>query len=231
MQWTRNHLSFANVISVMALFVALGGSSYAAVQLSKNSVGAKQIKKNAVRAAEINRNAVGASEVRSNAIAGADVADGSIGSLDIGDDAIGSGELSDNGVGASELAPNSVGSADVVDGSLGANDLQAGLLNFPSVTLQRTDVNLPAGPGANQPGAETDGFTGCPAGQKIIGGSANTSSPAGATVLISRPSTDNIGSGGIPDDGEGFNFWKGTGRTETNASATMRVFAICVSGP
>ena len=43
MQWTRSHLSFANVISVIALFVALGGASYAAVTLPKNSVGAKQI--------------------------------------------------------------------------------------------------------------------------------------------------------------------------------------------
>ena len=42
------HLSFANVISMIALFVALGGTSIAAVSLSKNSVGAKQIKKNAV---------------------------------------------------------------------------------------------------------------------------------------------------------------------------------------
>ncbi|MEI6793501.1 MAG: hypothetical protein WCK97_09770, partial [Actinomycetes bacterium] len=36
------------VISVMALFVALGGASYAAIKLPANSVGAAQIKKNAV---------------------------------------------------------------------------------------------------------------------------------------------------------------------------------------
>jgi hypothetical protein len=61
MQWIRSHLSFANSISLIALFVALGGTSLAAVTLSKNSVGPKQIKKNAVRASEIKRNAVGAS--------------------------------------------------------------------------------------------------------------------------------------------------------------------------
>ena len=61
MQWIRSHLSFANAISLIALFVALGGTSVAAVTLTKNSVGAKQIKKNAVRASEIKRNAVGAS--------------------------------------------------------------------------------------------------------------------------------------------------------------------------
>jgi hypothetical protein len=44
----RPRLTFANVISVMALFVALGGSSYAVVHLSKGQVKTKHIAKNAV---------------------------------------------------------------------------------------------------------------------------------------------------------------------------------------
>jgi hypothetical protein len=60
MQWIRSHLSFANLVSLIALFVALGGTTYAAVTLPKNSVGARQIKKNAVTASEVKRNAVGA---------------------------------------------------------------------------------------------------------------------------------------------------------------------------
>jgi hypothetical protein len=39
----RPRVTFANVVSCLALFVALGGASYAAVALPKNSVGAKQI--------------------------------------------------------------------------------------------------------------------------------------------------------------------------------------------
>jgi hypothetical protein len=38
----RQRLTFANVVSLIALFVALGGSSYAAVTLKKNSVKGKQ---------------------------------------------------------------------------------------------------------------------------------------------------------------------------------------------
>lgn len=49
----RARLSFANVVSLIALFVALGGSSYAAVTLVRNSVGAKQIKAGAVRSSEV----------------------------------------------------------------------------------------------------------------------------------------------------------------------------------
>ena len=40
----RPKLSFANVMSVLALFVALGGTAFAASQLGKNTVGTKQLK-------------------------------------------------------------------------------------------------------------------------------------------------------------------------------------------
>jgi hypothetical protein len=46
-------LTFANVVSLIALFIALGGASYAAVNLPKNSVGTKQLKANAVNSAKV----------------------------------------------------------------------------------------------------------------------------------------------------------------------------------
>ena len=61
-----------NVVAYLALFVALGGTSYAAIQLPANSVGAKQIKKNAVRSSEIRKNAVGSSEVRNSSLLAVD---------------------------------------------------------------------------------------------------------------------------------------------------------------
>jgi hypothetical protein len=48
-------LTFANVVACIALFVALGGASYAAFKLPKNSVGAKQLKKNAVTPAKLSQ--------------------------------------------------------------------------------------------------------------------------------------------------------------------------------
>jgi hypothetical protein len=44
---------YANVASTLALMVALGGTSYAAVALPKNSVGNKQLKTNAVTSSEV----------------------------------------------------------------------------------------------------------------------------------------------------------------------------------
>ncbi len=48
-------LTFANVTSVLALFVALGGASYAAIKLPSNSVGSKQIKNRAITTRKIDR--------------------------------------------------------------------------------------------------------------------------------------------------------------------------------
>ena len=47
--------SFANVMSCLALFVALGGASYAAVSLPNNSVGAKQIKRASIDNTKVKR--------------------------------------------------------------------------------------------------------------------------------------------------------------------------------
>src|SRR3954447_7964762 len=49
----RARLSYANVMATLALFIALGGSSYAAVKLPRNSVGATQIRAGAVRSSEV----------------------------------------------------------------------------------------------------------------------------------------------------------------------------------
>jgi hypothetical protein len=55
MQAIRSHLSYANVIATVALFLALGGTAWA---LSKNSVGTKQLKNNAVTGKKIKNGAV-----------------------------------------------------------------------------------------------------------------------------------------------------------------------------
>jgi hypothetical protein len=49
----RRHLTYANVVSSLCLFFALGGTAYAVSQLPRNSVGAEQIKAGAVRSSEV----------------------------------------------------------------------------------------------------------------------------------------------------------------------------------
>jgi hypothetical protein len=70
----RNHLTYANAISSIALFMATSGLAWAATTLPTNSVGATQIKTNAVAASEIKRGAVAADEVRNGSLTAADFA-------------------------------------------------------------------------------------------------------------------------------------------------------------
>src|SRR4051794_23672069 len=72
----------AMVVACIALTVALGGTSVAAIQaLPSNSVGAKQLKKNAVTGPKIKANAVTGAKVASNSLTGADVKEASLGQV------------------------------------------------------------------------------------------------------------------------------------------------------
>ena len=70
----------AMVVACVALTVALGGTSVAAIEaLPRNSVGARQLKKNAVTGPKIKANAVNGAKVANNALTGADVNEASLG--------------------------------------------------------------------------------------------------------------------------------------------------------
>ena len=60
----RSRLSYANVVATLALFVAMGGASYAAVTLPRNSVGSPQIRKNAVTGAKVKNKSLSAADFR-----------------------------------------------------------------------------------------------------------------------------------------------------------------------
>jgi hypothetical protein len=73
MQQLRQRLTYANVMSSIAVFLVLGGSALAATQLGKNSVGSKQLKSNAVTAAKIKKNAVTGAKIKSGAVTGSKI--------------------------------------------------------------------------------------------------------------------------------------------------------------
>ena len=107
---SRAQLSFANVTSLLALFVALGGTSYAAV-----SIGSKEIRAGAVGKSEIRTGAVGKSEAATN----------SIGALELRRNSVGNGELADNAVGSAELANDAVTTSELKNGGVELDDLSA----------------------------------------------------------------------------------------------------------
>jgi len=65
---TRKRLTYANVMSTIAVFLVLGGATaIAAGQLGKNTVGPKQLKKNAVTSAKIKDGAVTTGKIAATA--------------------------------------------------------------------------------------------------------------------------------------------------------------------
>lgn len=70
----RSHLSFANVVAMTALFVALSGTSYAV-----SKIGPKDIRKNAVRAKHIKKSQVRSKQIKNRSVRASDLAPGVIG--------------------------------------------------------------------------------------------------------------------------------------------------------
>ena len=69
MKSVRNRLTYANVMSTLAVFlVVAGGSAMAATQLGKNTVGTKQLKKEAVTTAKVKPGAITESRIGNGSI-------------------------------------------------------------------------------------------------------------------------------------------------------------------
>lgn len=66
-------MSYANVTATLALFVALGGTGYAAFRLPGHSVGSRQLRTGAVRNVNLARGSVGHEKIRRGAVYGTQV--------------------------------------------------------------------------------------------------------------------------------------------------------------
>jgi hypothetical protein len=77
----RTHVTYANVMATVAVFLALGGVSYAATQLPKNSVGSKQLKKKAVTSSKLASNSVIGSKVKKDTLTGAQINESTLGKV------------------------------------------------------------------------------------------------------------------------------------------------------
>jgi hypothetical protein len=64
----RARLTYANVVATLALFLALGGASYAAVR-----VGSRQIVNNSVRTQDLRNNDIRSQDIRNRTIRGGDI--------------------------------------------------------------------------------------------------------------------------------------------------------------
>src|SRR5687768_12918114 len=68
MKVARPTLSYSSVVATIALFLALGGTVYAATQLPKNSVGPKQLRKDAVVSSKVKKGSLLPSDFKASLI-------------------------------------------------------------------------------------------------------------------------------------------------------------------
>jgi hypothetical protein len=129
----RQRATFANVVSAAALFVALGGTSYAAVTLPDNSVGSQQLRTGAVGKREIRTGGVDTAEIRTGGVAKPEIKTGGVGAAELHTDsvrtpeikagAVKPDELAAGAVTAGKIAKDAVTTDELKDGSVGAADV------------------------------------------------------------------------------------------------------------
>jgi hypothetical protein len=112
-RWIRARLSYANVASTLALFLALGtGTAYAA-----NEWTGENIVDQSLTAADLQIGTIGTLRVQDNSLQAIDLAPDSATSSEIASAAVGGSEIAAGAVGTSEIANNTVSSADLAGGS------------------------------------------------------------------------------------------------------------------
>lgn len=94
----RGRLTYANVMATVAVFIALGGASWAAVKIPADSVGSKQLK--------------------DDSVGGPEIKNGVVGTKDLKDGSVGPDALQGNAVGYDNLAPDAVDASKVKDASI-----------------------------------------------------------------------------------------------------------------
>jgi hypothetical protein len=123
MRRPRSKLSYANVMATLAVFIALGGTSYAVTSLPRNSVGTRQLRRHAVTNSKIAPGAVSGSRVKPNALTGAEINENALGPVP-------SARFADHAAGADTAA--TAGDAATVNG-VTASQLR---LSCPSGTVR-----------------------------------------------------------------------------------------------
>lgn len=151
----RRHITFANVCSVLALFVALStGGAYAATLLT-----GKNIKDGSLTGKDLAASSVDSTKVKN----------GSVGGLDLATDSVDGTKLSHGAVHQDDLAAGSVDGAAVADNSIALTDLTPATRSALSVQVVKQSVNMvPTDP--NSAGEPKQVDIACPDGTRAIGG-------------------------------------------------------------
>lgn len=176
------HLTVANVISCMALFVALSGVAVAAkATLTKNQVKATNIAKQAVTAPKLKNNAVISSKLATNSVIAAKIANGAVTAGKIANGAVRSGQLGGGVVTEGKLKNGAVTNAKLAEGAISSSKIA------PTLYAQMLkNVTYVTETGINDSETAKSVTATCPTGKQAIGGGVRINSPATVNVVPSE---------------------------------------------
>lgn len=169
----------AMIVALLALAVALGGTSYAAIRLPAGSVTTKTIKNGAVTRAKIKNNAINSSKIADRSLTSADIADNSLTGADINPAA---------------LATMNVPQA--------ANSDHAGAAAaLDKVNYRTVQGSVPPAPSIDT-SAHALATAGCDPGQRVIGGGVKVDDLDNQAVIDSYADAGGTAWSGNADNGD-----------------------------
>jgi hypothetical protein len=144
MKHVRKRLTYANVMSSIAVFLVLGG----ATAFAATKIGANEIKANSIKTGKIVKEAVTAGKIKAKAVTESRIADGAVTSLKLADNAVTTTKLANKSVTGAKLDLPSIGTVPTAQNAANAEKLGGkGPSSYESkgfTTGELNIVNLPA---------------------------------------------------------------------------------------
>lgn len=187
----KQHLTVANVLSCMALFVALSGAAYAAGKIGTGAVKATNIAKEAVTNPKLKKQAVTSGKIKDGNVNAADLAPGAVINSKLAKKAVTNAKLGNESVGTSKLAKKSVTEAQLAAESVGTGkiDNEAVTSAKISTTVWRQllkNVTYVTETSINDSETSKSTTATCPVGKEAIGGGVKINSAATVNVVPSE---------------------------------------------
>ena len=207
----NRHLNVANVLSAMALFVALSGVTYAATaakntvktkSIAKGAVTTPKLKNLAVASGKLGNGAVISSKIAASAVGGTQIADGSVRAAELGGGVVTNPKIQNGAVTDAKLANNAVTSNKinaeaVTTGKIGNEAVTGAKLSASILGQLVKNVNyVTAKSVKNASAAAKDATAVCPTGKQAIGGGAKILSSPETTQVAMTQSAPSFDSGG-----------------------------------
>ncbi len=192
--------TYGSVTATIALFAALGGTSYAAVTIT-----GKDVRNGSLTGADIKNESIKGRDIDNGTLTGADLKTGSVTSADITD-----GSLLANDFRAGELPAGPAGPA----GPPGPGGLS-------DAVVRRVDLTVPAS-------SQAEATASCADGEVAIGGGAGHSGSVAENigVVSGVPLTAD---GSLPQDGDRAGRWYAGVHNNVGAPRVMTVYVLCTT--